>query len=162
MLGGVLTPPPSPQSKRHTPKLAGGDAPSTKLATPLSSHTDWSTQNPLESIHSTRAISKSDSLDCDEPTAQDLIAESSLFGSSRLSFRNHLRLAISKKPAAAKARLRSALLLIETLSSGKYNTENLLITRTLLSNEYQDLLDIIAKDRSIQSYFDEELRYGQS
>ncbi|KAF2193557.1 hypothetical protein K469DRAFT_691118 [Zopfia rhizophila CBS 207.26] len=116
--GGLLTPPPSPQLKRHIPKLAGGDVLSTKLATPLSSHTDSSIRNPLESINPRGAISESDSLDCDEPTAQDLIAESSLFGSNRLSFRNYLRLAISKRPAAAKARLRSALLLIETLHNG--------------------------------------------
>jgi hypothetical protein len=70
----------------------------------------------------------------------------------------HGILAPTKASRDSKLRVASALKLLRSIRDGNPQTNHLLITRKITSRDYEQLLAQVAKDQSLQEYFNNKLR----
>ncbi|CZR65286.1 uncharacterized protein PAC_15186 [Phialocephala subalpina] len=71
----------------------------------------------------------------------------------------HGILAPTKASRDSKLRVAGALKLIRSIRDGNPRTNQLLITRKITSRDYEQLLAQVAKDQSLQEYFNDKLRF---
>jgi len=148
-------------SVKSTPTALFTSAPQTINFAPLKDSP--TIQDISEPVTSQSALNK---LDDDEPSLRDPEAEPTSTLDNILAtlrtFGKYGILAPKQQSRDSKVRVSNVLKLIQSLCAGESENDKQVIKRRLTSSDYEQLVIRIAKDKPLQEYFNEKLRYFQS